>query len=102
MTPASLLELVRIALAGFLEALRTRTAATEFTTADFIRFLRGAFVSEVGVPGTSSRNAAIGRALSALAWLFGFRPVRKVTVVDDHGHRTTSMLWRVVVPLSAS
>ena len=78
----------------FLEK-RRHLAEIEFTTAEFIRFLTGGFHSEIGVSAPWSTNAAIGRALSRLAWMLGIKRVRKVSVVDDRGHRTTSMIWRI-------
>ena len=68
-----------------------------FSTADLIRAIDGAFVSNAGVSASQAPNALFGKLLSKNADTLGIVNVAKGRrVQDDNGRRTQTATWRRV------
>lgn len=74
-------------------ALRSLDRSKPFTTADVIRVIDGAFVSDKGAAPSASWNAAVGSRLSEWEFELGITKVKHAGAKDDLGHRTSVQHW---------
>ena len=69
----------------------------EFSTGDVIREYCGTFCSNIGTPAYYSFNAQFGKLLKRNVETLSITETDKSkTTKDDHGHSTTTSVWRIV------
>ena len=67
----------------------------EFSTIDVLRQYGGCFCSNIGTPVAFSFNAQFGKLLKRNCEALGIEEVKaNATAKDDHGHRTSTSIWR--------